>query len=69
MEIKINDYVLTEDQIKLLLDELKHEGVKTREDLSAYLTGYWYQKDMGRKSHLLLSDLKHKRSFAFPIED
>ncbi len=69
MEIKVNDYVLTEEQIKLLLNELKDKRVNNREELSAYLSGYWYQKDMGSKSHLLLSDLKHKPSFAFPIED
>lgn len=68
-KLNVDGLELTDEQIKLLLSELKNEKVKTIEDLEHYLTGYWYTKDMTLKSHLLLSDKPKKKNFSLPFDE
>lgn len=67
-KINVDGLELTDEQIKLLLSELKDEKVETIEDLDRYLKGYWYTKDMSLKSHLLLSNKPKKKNFSIPFE-
>lgn len=68
-KIIVDGLELTDEYVKRLLSELKEDKVKTKEDLERYLTNYWYTKDMGLKSHLLLSSQPKKKNFALPFED
>ncbi len=68
-KLNVDGLELTDEQIKLLLSELKDEKVNNLEDLERYLEGYWYTKDMALKSHLLLSNKPKKKNFSLPFED
>ncbi len=68
-KIKVDGLELTNEQIKLLLSELKEEKINNVEELDQYLKGYWHTKDMTLKSHLLLSDKPKKKNFALPFDE
>ncbi len=68
-KLNVDGLELTKEQIQLLLAELKDEKVNDVEDLKQYLKGYWYTKDMARKSHLLMSDKPKKKNFALPFDE
>src|SRR5699024_6317402 len=67
--INIEGFELNQKQKKLLLKELKEEGIQTEQDLAKYLEQYWYTKDMSMKSHLLMSRHPKKRNFALPFDE
>ena len=68
-KIVIDGFELNDAYIKMLLEELKQEGVKTIKDLENYFKDHWYTKDMSLKSHLLLSRHANKRNFALPFDE
>lgn len=65
--ITVDGFTITEQYQRLLLDELKQDGIKTVKDLDFYLKDYWYTKDMSLESHLLLSRNPKKKNFALPF--
>lgn len=65
--IEIDGFTINDKYQRLLLDELKQDGIKTAKELDHYLKDYWYTKDMSLKSHLLLSRNPKKRNFALPF--
>ena len=67
--IVIGGFELSEEHIKMLLNELKDERVKTTDDLERYFNDHGYTKDNGRKCHLLVSKHSKKRNFAIPFDE
>jgi len=68
-KIVIDGFELNEEFTNRLLQELKVEGVQSVKDLEIYLKDYWYTKDNGLKSHLLLSQKPKGRNFAIPFDE
>ena len=68
-KVVVDGFALTPQYTKMLLEELKDHKVKNEADLERFLSGYWYTKDMGHKSHLLLSPSKKKPNFALPFDE
>lgn len=68
-KIVVDGFELRESYIQLLLDELKNDGIETKEELKKYFQDHWYTKDSGRKCHLLISKYPKKRNFAIPFDD
>lgn len=68
-KIEIDGFELNEDHLKMLLDELKKDGVKTIEDLQKYLKNHWYKEDQVTKCHLLIDRYSKKRNFAIPFDE
>ena len=68
-KIVIDGFELNDEHIKMLLNELKDERVKTTDDLERYFKDYWYTKDNSRKCHLLVDKHSKKRNFAIPFDE
>lgn len=68
-KIVIDGFELTKEYQERLLDDLKDEGVESSEELEHYFRDYWYTKDNGLKSHLLLCKFGKKRNFALPFDE
>jgi len=68
-KIVVDGFELTDEYTKRLLSDLKEDGVKSLEDLQAYLNDHWHTKDLSLKSHLLLCRHPKKRNFALPFEE
>lgn len=65
----IDGFEMNEQHIKMLLNDLKDERVKTTDDLEGYLKDHWYTKDNARKCHLLLAKHSNRRNFAIPFDE
>lgn len=67
--IVVDGFELKRHHIKMLLDELKSEGVKSTDDLERYLKNHWHAKDNARKCDLLVCRHSKKRNFAIPFDE
>ncbi|MHA6252456.1 hypothetical protein [Oceanobacillus sp. CAU 1775] len=68
-KITVDDFELNEEQINMLLSELKNDKVNTADDLDKYLKDHSYMKDNSSKFHLLVSKYPKKRNFAIPFDE
>ncbi|HLS22551.1 MAG TPA: hypothetical protein VK037_01400 [Pseudogracilibacillus sp.] len=68
-KVTVDQFVLSDDYIQRLLQELRKEKVRNREDLQRYLRKYTYMDDPGRKCHLLISPSEKQPSFALPYDE
>lgn len=68
-KVVIDGFELNEDYTERLMNELKEEGVKTRDDLQRYFKDHWYTEDTVHKNHLFVSRHGKKRNFALPFDE
>ncbi|HLR69055.1 MAG TPA: hypothetical protein VK105_18385 [Virgibacillus sp.] len=64
-KIVIDGFELNDAYIKMLLEELKQEGVKTIKDLENYFKDHWYTKDCLSKAIYYYPDMPTKEILLF----